>query len=149
LMTRFSLLPVCAGLVLVAGCWGNPAQRDEKRFQGTWDVAAMEIAGVPEPADKIHGLKYVFGPNKTFQIEEGEQVEREGTFALNAEAQPPTVVLVSDGARRLTHGIYQFEGDTLKLCFPHRSGAVAGYRPAEFVSQGEPHPTDLVTLRHE
>jgi uncharacterized protein (TIGR03067 family) len=102
---------------------------DLDRLQGSWDVAALEVDGqsVSAPGDAcivIEGSRFAtLGMGAVY----------EGTLQLDASAKPARIDMKFDKgpeAGNTDPGIYQFKGDSWKLCVATRGTA----RPAAFVS---------------
>ena len=117
---------------------GGDAKKDQKKFAGTWSVVSATKGGKPAPADEIKEIRFTFSGDKmTFRM--GDK-SKDGTYTIDPAKKPAQIDVTADG---MSHpGIYQFEGDTLKLCVGHDE------RPAEFKS-AEGSKTMLITLKRE
>jgi uncharacterized protein (TIGR03067 family) len=102
---------------------------DLDRLQGTWDVAALEVDGqaMTPPADAriaIEGSRFTsLGMGAVY----------EGTLELDASTKPAHIDMKFDKGPEVGNtnlGIYQFKGDSWRLCVATR-GTV---RPASFAS---------------
>lgn len=108
----------------------DAAAEDLKRMQGDWVVVSMEVDGMKVPDDDAMALfRSVKGDRYT--VSRYRKVVGKGTIKLDAAKKPRTIHAlpagVTDKAKSLL-GIYEFEGDKLKLCF----SAPGMARPAEF-----------------
>ncbi len=123
---RCHSLPVLLVFSLVAfPVW---SQDDEaKKLQGNWTVVALEAGGKPVPEEQVKAvnLQLTFKENKLTTQSAGET--KEGTFKLDPTKKPKEID-VTFGVKT-SKGIYQLEGDTLKLCLSE------GERPTEFATK--------------
>ncbi len=104
------------------------------------------------PAESLGPLKLAvleLGDGK-LAIRVGDKVFHEGTFKIDASTNPKTIegaLLASPvrGSRsdKPAIGIYEIEGDTLRICF----GVPGGKAPQEFTSTGEGGGSTLNTYR--
>ena len=109
------------------------AADDLKAMSGTWKTVKAELAGqaLPPPVLKaitlkIDGANYVV----TVETEKGTAVDK-GTVAIDRTTTPKSMTISGvDGpnAGKTFHAIYEFGGDTLRVCY-ELSGAA---QPAEF-----------------
>lgn len=122
------------GLLLAADA-KNEAQEDLKKFQGDW---TLEVEFQQQPFMKdanvsFKGDKYVF----TFK----GNVWGEGTIKLNADAKPRSIDIthaISAEKGKTSPGIYQFDGDTLRICWTPSGAASPNVRPTEFSTKAFP-----------
>ena len=152
-MRLCSLTAIAAGLLIVglaslstAGdAKDDLAKQELKKFQGSWDLVSMEQGGQKFPEDKLKAamLKVVIkGSNFTFKA--GDKTIAEGKFSINPAKKPKQMDSegTANGKTEKTIGIYQFTGDTLRICF----GPADKERPTEFkTAEGSKHL--LETLR--
>jgi len=104
-----------ATVVLIAA--GSPAdeetERDQKRIQGTWQAVSGEVAGQNLPKQRVEDLTIAFAGQKvTVTTSNGS---RESTYRLDATKKPRAIDLTDENGR-MAPGIYEFEGDTLRIC---------------------------------
>jgi uncharacterized protein (TIGR03067 family) len=113
------------------------AARDElKKLQGTWVCVSLEREGEPIPADALQGSMAVYEDDRVTLYRDGE-VYRKGIVSLDPARSPKRVNTWDiDGPYedQTNPGIYEIDGDTLKLCFA-RPGAE---RPIEFTTKKAP-----------
>jgi uncharacterized protein (TIGR03067 family) len=117
------------------------------RFEGNWDLVAIEADGTKVPDEVVKGSKLTFKGN-TFTFQGGE-VSRNGTFKIDPSRKPAaidiTVALGEGGGNGVQPAIYSFrDADTLLIC-----GSQPGKdRPTEFDTKGKMQTT-LMTLRRQ
>jgi uncharacterized protein (TIGR03067 family) len=102
---------------------------DLDRLQGTWNVAALEVDGQPMsvPGD----ARIVIEGNRFNSL--GMGAEYEGTLEFDASGKPARIDMKFDKgpeAGNTNRGIYQFTGDSWKLCVATRGAE----RPEAFKS---------------
>jgi uncharacterized protein (TIGR03067 family) len=101
---------------------------DQERIQGTWTVVSAESRGKPLPDDMMQHVRLIFdGDTHTTKHKNGEM---RATFRLNPETTPREIDMDMDG--HVGKGIYELEGDTLKIVH----GEVGDARPGEFPPAG-------------
>ena len=109
------------------------ARKDLERLQGTWVVVSMEREGEAIPQEELKGRTCVYEKD-SFTLRSGDQPRRRGIVTLDASRKTKAInTWDMDGpyADATVPGIYDLNGDTLKLCFS-RPGAE---RPAEFTTK--------------
>jgi uncharacterized protein (TIGR03067 family) len=133
LVTLFCVL----GLV-VSGGTGTRAddkadlEKEFKKFHGVWTFESSEAGGKKTPADQLKGLTVTFAGDK-YTVKNGDEVIQTGTQKLDPSKSPKTIdVTVTEGLRKgaVMLGIYEIDGDTLKVCFDEEGKK----RPTEFKS---------------
>ncbi len=134
-----------AVLVLLAA--DDPKPDDQPKLLGTWTVVAAEQGGQKLRADTIAGQSLVFGKERYFVRQSGQTLE-EGTYTLDASKTPKSldlkIVKGPEDAGKTQLGIYQLDGNTLKVAFA-RPGTEK--RPERFVSGGEGGALFVMTLK--
>jgi uncharacterized protein (TIGR03067 family) len=106
----------------------SDAKKDEERLQGTWLVVSGEHAGKPVPAEMVQGLRQTMKGNR-LTVQSGTKTLGEGTFTLDPMKKPPAIdveLIEKDGKTKRGLGIYELDGDTLKLCMDPKE------RPTDF-----------------
>jgi uncharacterized protein (TIGR03067 family) len=142
-------IAVVMGLGVVVAVQGGPAEeavrRDQERLAGTWRVVQAEIEGRPVPPAEYRGLRLTFADGK-FTARRGEEEAQEGTYVLDALKNPRHINITrSNGptGSRKQLGIYQFTGDTLRIC-TYDNGED---RPSSFDTRDRPGCSMLVLRR--
>lgn len=117
---------------------GDPVKDDLAKMQGTW-VAIKGILDGKE-IEGSTGVKLVFDGHK-LTSGKGEV----STFTIDPTKKPKAIDLTPPGKKKITiPGIYQIDGDTLKLAFAsakgtgnttgtgNKGGVEVGKRPTDF-----------------
>jgi uncharacterized protein (TIGR03067 family) len=137
-------------LALTAGADGakeDAAAEDLKRMQGDWVVASMVSDGMKIPDDDAMALfRSVKGDQYT--VSRYRKVAGKGTIKLDATKKPRAIDAVPAGASgeaKSLLGIYEFDGNKLKLCFARPGKA----RPTEFTSKEDSGHTLTVWQREK
>ncbi len=124
---------------------GRPAPKDPKTdrdlLQGMWNVVWIELQGKFEENDdyKLH-----FQGDRCDLWKKG-RVDEEMTYTLDPSAKPKRIDLKEvRGTPKVKPGIYELNGDRLKVCFVER-----GDRPAEFRTQRGTQQVLLVLEREK
>lgn len=143
---------VCSLLAVFLGCihpaWGDDAKRDEDKLQGTWQATEGVLDGKPVPKEPLQRLKVVFSGEKMsiFPLDGDGKQAMENTFRVDPSKKPKAIDvtrLEGGGKGKTAKGIYELDGDTLKLCLAIR---LENERPTEFAAS-ETSGLVLLTLK--
>jgi|SRR5262245_1709965 len=107
-------------------------EKEIKMFQGTWTIESSETGGQKIPTDQLKGFIVIFEDDK-HTLKMGDEVFQVGTQKLDPSKSPKTIdVTMTEGPSKGTImlGIYEFNGDALKVCFDPEGKK----RPTEFKS---------------
>ena len=136
---RVALVTLLCTLVLTAsGGTGARAgdqadvEKERKKFQGTWTFESVEAGGKAVPADAFKGITVTFEGDK-YTVKKGDEVIQSATQKLDPSRSPKALdVTVVEGPHKgaVLLGIYEFSGDTLKVCFDPEGKK----RPTQFQS---------------
>ncbi len=138
---RIVLVPLLGALVLIA--IGGPSGRADdkpdvakefKKFRGNWTFKSVKAGGKKLPAEPFKGRTVTFDGDKYF-VKRGDKVEEVATLKLDPSKSPKTLdVRVTDGPNKgaVMLGIYEFDDDTLKVCFDPKGKK----RPTAFKTAG-------------
>jgi uncharacterized protein (TIGR03067 family) len=136
---RIALVTLHCALVLTAsGGAGTLAddkadlKKEVKKFQGTWTFESSEAGGKKLPADQLKGLILTFVGDK-HTVKKGDEVIQAGIQKLDPSSSPKAIdVTLTEGVNKgaVMLGIYEIDGDTLKVCFD----AEGKKRPTQFKS---------------
>lgn len=111
-MKRVSAMLLFAVLVLGSSAWGGDAKKDE--LHGKWEVVTGKLLGkeVPLPDGGVH-MTFEGGKVK---FKEGMKPEEDGTYKIDAAKKPKEIDVTPNKGPAMS-GIYQLDGDKLKICF--------------------------------
>ena len=124
-MRRLALLPLA--VILIA--WparGDDPKADDKPIQGTWNLTEAELAGMKLP---LKDLTLTLDNGK-YEVKAPGELDK-GTYTIDAAKKPKHVdVKGTEGPNqgKTYPGIYELDGDTLKICYDLSGKA----RPKEF-----------------
>jgi len=108
-------------------------EKETRKFQGTWNIESSVTGGTEVPADQLKGFLVIFEGDK-HTLKSGDQVFQVGTQKIDPSKSPKTIdVTMTEGPSKGTVmlGIYEIDGDTLKVCFD----PTGKKRPTEFKSE--------------
>jgi uncharacterized protein (TIGR03067 family) len=107
-------------------------EKELKKFQGAWTFESSESGGQKMPADQLKDLVLTFDGAK-HTVKNGAAVIQTGTQTIDPSKSPKAIdVTLTEGPSKgaVMLGIYEFDGDTLKVCFDMGGKQ----RPTEFKS---------------
>jgi uncharacterized protein (TIGR03067 family) len=140
-----TLIVVAVVMAATTASPGGPApanKKDMDKLHGTWLLHSGTKDGEVAPADEVAKVKIAVEGDKITLWEDRRAIT--ANVKLNAVAKPPAIDIGIRGGKQNIKGIYELDGDTLKLCL-----ALPGNdRPKEFVSQAG-SGTRLMTLKRE
>jgi uncharacterized protein (TIGR03067 family) len=106
-------------------------EKELKKFQGAWTFESSESGGQKFPADQLKDLVLTFDGAK-HTVKNGSALIQAGTQTIDPSKSPKAIdVTLTEGPTKgVMLGIYEIDGDTLKVCF-----SMGGKnRPTEFKS---------------
>jgi len=112
----------------------TPSQADMQALQGTWTVVSVEFMGKPIP-NHDQGVFVFEGNNMT-------RPDGKCVITLDATKSPKQVDATESNGGKTALGIYDLNGDTLRIC----NGGSAG-RPTSFATQADSPQVLLVLNR--
>ena len=114
-MTRVVLLLLAAGALATADAPPGDSKKDLERMQGDWACDSYVVDGTQLPADDAQGyFRTIKG--EAYTVARYKKVLGRGTFKLDAGQKPKAIDALPDGRDKPLLGIYEFDGDKLKLC---------------------------------
>jgi uncharacterized protein (TIGR03067 family) len=117
---------LAVGLLLAAGAPNKDdlAKKDLDALKGTWKAVGGEEDGKAVPEEDAKKFKLVVDGDKyTFTVEGVS--EEQGTLKVDPGQKPKAIdvmIMSGDDKGKEQHGLYDVEGDTLKLCFSPPGG---------------------------
>jgi uncharacterized protein (TIGR03067 family) len=139
---------LAAGLAAAQGTNEGAAGKDGKQLVGTWQAATIVVDGREAPAAVVKDVRLVLDAEGKFQFQNAsKKVRAAGTVKIDPSARPRTMDFTyTEGELKghTTPGIYELDGDTLRIC----TAAQGKARPTEFASKPGSHLA-LVTYQRE
>jgi uncharacterized protein (TIGR03067 family) len=130
-MNKLLLLAPAVLALAAADKPDDATKKDMDTIQGTWKSTSAQFNGKDLPAEEGARASTVFDGDK-FKHLNGGSVVGEGTFKLDANKKPAAIDMTDkDGKTRM--GIYQFDGDTLKVAMSDPGKD----RPTELASKAD------------
>ena len=124
---KWQLSGLAAVVILFAGVASGDDKKELDRFQGEWVYVSSEKDGKKTPEEELKGVVRTIKGDQ-YTLSKGDKVLARGTIKVDPSKKPATIdVMRSDGDRALL-GIYEFDGDTQKVCL----AAPGKDRPREF-----------------
>ncbi len=93
------------------------AKQELERLQGTWALVGLEVNGEAVPEAKLQGTTLVIKGDKYVTHVKGNK--HETTIEVDPGKKPKAIdMYFPDGtnAPKLSKGVYELDGDTLKVC---------------------------------
>jgi uncharacterized protein (TIGR03067 family) len=121
-------------------------KKEKKALAGSWTVMSAQRDGDAIPEDEARKLRLVFTEERV-TLKQGEKASLLA-YRLNPAASPSEIDLVpSDGPQKgkALPGIYELNGDNLKVCFALKPDA---NRPERFKAPSDSN-TMLLILKRE
>src|SRR5262245_49893129 len=113
------MLLLTAGLILGAAAQGGD-DGDHEKVQGTWKLVSIEVKG-KSAGDKVKDHRVVFTKDK-MTFKDGDKTRGEFAYKLDPAKKPKWIDMApirKDGSPGKTaQGIYELNGDDLKICHP-------------------------------
>lgn len=126
-MKRLLLLFALSLLLVAGGIQAQTPEGDKAKLQGTWKLVGMERGG-ESALDKVKEREPHLVIRGDRLLLQDKERTREMTYQLGADKKLRTIDIIEKGREQTTKGIYQLQGDDLKIC----TGAPGGERPKDF-----------------
>jgi uncharacterized protein (TIGR03067 family) len=148
-MKARGLILLALGLPVSANAAGDGAAAGElKKLAGTWQVAALEVAGKAMPEQDAQRMKIVIQGSRLTVQEKGKPATAMGLRVDPGRKPKALDLIITQGGESVNWKcIYALEGETLKICIPlaPKKGEKAkteGYgalkQPESFDAAGKP-----------
>ena len=129
------LIMAVVGLFLAAvACKADDAKKELEKWQGTWTLVGAEEKGQRTSDEDLKKVPVTLtSKDDKFTIKFGDQM-MEGTFKIYPDKKPKAYDAKGTDPEGKTHesiGIYEIDGDTLKVCFVQADKE----RPKEFKTE--------------
>lgn len=121
-MLRVSL--IAAAMLAAVAQADDDAKKDLEKMQGEWQVTAFEFSGQKIPKDETDKLSVSIKGDQLTPISKVAT-----TIKLDPTTTPKQITLTE--AAKTQYGVYEIDGDTLKLCLSNDELA----RPKAFASE--------------
>jgi uncharacterized protein (TIGR03067 family) len=137
-------LLLCAALLPAAGDVpsADAGASDLAKMQGDWMVASITNDGIKLSNDEAQTLFRTVSGNQYTIFNFNKPISR-GTFKIDATKKPKTIDSTPPGPPgkvKPTLGIYEFNGDTLKIC----NGRPGMPRPTSFDAKADSNQTCII-----
>jgi uncharacterized protein (TIGR03067 family) len=109
----------------------DQSKKDLDDMQGNWHAVALEVKGTPSGEDAIKKIKFILKKDD-YSVKVDGKDHVSAKLVLRAEKKPKELDLVQETGP-VYKGIYEMDGDTLKICLCLSSDADSE-RPKEFKS---------------
>ncbi len=116
--------------VVGAGPGGPAGESDRAKVQGTWRIVGGEHDGAPlVPAEVKAGTVVITADRLTIR---GRGPDETTGYTLDPAKRPRAIDLTDAKAKDTRPGIYELDGDRLRLCFRTAAAKAPGERPTVF-----------------
>jgi uncharacterized protein (TIGR03067 family) len=147
-MKVHALLVLTAGLLPAADKPEEAVKKDRERIAGRWAVVSREVNGMKVDDELLKTVVVTFKADGTAEVlRDGQKVADITTTTIDPGKKPKELdqtIKTPDGKEQSVKGIYQIEGDDLKIC----SAAPGKDRPKDFTGK-EGSGNTLTVLRRK
>jgi uncharacterized protein (TIGR03067 family) len=112
------ILALTVALALALGVSAQDAKQEQAKLQGKWQASKLEIEGNAIPDNELAKLKITIEGDKLIASKDGAAPEN-NSFKLDPSKKPRAIDVIPASGQaegKTLQGIYELEGDTLKLC---------------------------------
>jgi uncharacterized protein (TIGR03067 family) len=120
-MTSSSLI-LATSLMLATGITPDEpkGKNDMDKLAGTWTCTSAVNDGKPLSAEVRQQLRLTLTKEGGYKTERGDQVLFDSTFTIDPAKTPRRIDITGtegENAGKTAQGIYELDGDTLKICY--------------------------------
>jgi len=122
---------LAAAAFVAEASFGDDAKEELKKLEGTWNLVMSEQDGMKSDPKFVKNGKMVIKGNE-MTVYGGKVISSKAKITLNPSKTPKTIDAVQTyGGPKGTKapGIYELDGDTLKICFGEKQ------RPKDFTAK--------------
>lgn len=125
---------VAVCLTMASHTTAKAADDGDKSLQGVWVAESMQIDGKPAPDKVVEQMRFTFKGKKLLvrgNFDDGR--EEECDYAADPAKSPKHLDFTPPKEKNPILGIYEVNGDELKICLRHASSSDG--RPTKFASK--------------
>jgi uncharacterized protein (TIGR03067 family) len=139
---RFRSFLVLVAAWFAVGVMAQDRGSDKNPILGVWRFTSSERAGKSKLSDEKVQLDIEFSA-QTFRFYAPAGAKHPQSYKLDTSAKPKTIDWILGNGAKPLHGIYEIDGDTLKICW----GKAGGERPKAFTSTADGEEWNWVLKR--
>jgi uncharacterized protein (TIGR03067 family) len=141
-----NLSAVLTALLIVLSGVSGDEKKDDEKIQGNWTVVSREFIGKKTPEAELKALKVTI-KDGTITMDDGKKKEKI-PYKLDPSKKPKAIDLANTGieSKETTLGIYELDGDTLKMCWSEKDPK---HRATKFASDKDSGQTMIVLKREK
>ncbi len=145
-MRRHALLVLAAGLLLAADKPEEAVKKDREKIASSWTVVSRETNGTKVDEEELKKIVVTFKADGSFEVQRDSEKVATGSSKIDPAKKPKEIdidIKAADGNERSVKGIYEIDGDDLKIC----AGGAGKDRPKEFTGKADTGNTLIVYKR--
>src|SRR5687767_8590282 len=125
---RFFLCSLVVAGIVIPSLPARQVQGNKDSIEGTWKIVSYLNSG-KDVTEKSAKITFIFKDGK-YLVKEGDKTLLQGTYKLDPSKSPKWIDIINPEIGTFL-GIYELEGDTLKICHGQPMGKE---RPTKFAS---------------
>jgi uncharacterized protein (TIGR03067 family) len=128
--------------LLALGCFvgslaaDDKKKTDEEAIMGTWKIQKYDAAGQKALPAAYQKMRIIFEKDGKLKRISANGDTEDGTWKIDADAKPKTIDLTSSD-EKFEKGVYELNGDTLKLATVWGAPGDGLARPTQFKADGK------------
>ncbi len=118
-MRSKAVLAVVVGLLVAADNAKDDAKKEIKKFEGSWRLESLENDGAKTPDEELKRMKLTIEGEK-YTLKTEDATVSAGTIKVDGAKKPKTINIMAtdgDGSGQEMLGIYELDGDKMKVCY--------------------------------